>query len=214
MSRRVDSARKQLSKARADLDKWRARDVELATVQDEIEANAGDRLLDDAGAESAVADSLSSVVAQRRVVSKAVDQARTRVLAAGREVLLAEAADEDDEAAGAEKDRRAVQAKVEVLLAQLQGLNGANYRVVTVDDIPRSTGQVVTAAVPLTEQLEARARQHRVRASVLRHVAASGRVPTFLRELDLGVVSPFLIDGDLIPDTAREFDRSESEATA
>jgi hypothetical protein len=209
MSRALDRARAEVTRAEEDVERWAAAvdaaDAEVATAQ---------------AADPATPDELDAIGATVvRTQSRAAAARRALVAAGGRladvrrAALLAEAADEDTAGAAREKDARQHKSKVDALLEQLRALDGVAYEPVTADSTYRDRqagafGPTAAVAGRRLDSLVTEAWRHRIRAAVLRGTAATGAVPVFNHELDFKVPGAFSgqpLVGDQIPESARQY---------
>jgi len=210
MSRALEKARAEAARAAADVEKW----VRAVTgAAGELAAAEATEVTDPSQLDS-VGDAAVRARGKVGAAQRALDTAETRRSVARRAVLLAEAADEDDEAARVERDVRAHESKVQNLLDQLRDLDGVPYDAVTAESTysdrrrfgGSGDGQVFQAR--RLDLLVASARQHRVRAAVLRSTAATGGVPTFNHEVDYTFPDWHAgtpLTGDDVPDSARDY---------
>ena len=147
-----------------------------------------------------------SVAAARR----ALIRVEARLGEVRRDVLLAEADDEEGMAATVARELTGLQGKVEALLGQLETLNGIRYEVPADELISRRVkmGERVSMPLAKTDALDTQARIHRIHAAVLRATARSGRVPLFFHELEEqfpGSWASSLIDPGIVPTSARAY---------
>jgi hypothetical protein len=211
VSRATEHARKTVEKATADLEKWQGKVFDATAQHAGLQATAGDALLDDPDAEERIDRELVRLQSQARTAATAVSTAQERLAGARRQVLQAEAEEEDAAGAAAEKELTKHQAKVDALLKQLEELDGVVYDPRTPDTVRWDGGAPLVLPTQRSETLRRLLLHHRQRAAVLRFVHVHGTVPTVSHELDVRWPgwSPGLPVTE-VPQTAREYVASTS----
>lgn len=209
MSRALERARGEVTKARRDVDRWTQALDEAIRGAAEAEAAEPADPGDLERVAAAAAKAQARVGAARRAHAAAV----TRLHAARPTALLAEAADEEAAASRAEGEARQIEAKVSDLLDRLEEVDGVRYLEPTeeLSGVRERVRQGETVVVPPPSKradLHAKAIEHRMRAAVLRFTARHGRLPGANIELDYqqpGSLASGQVHGEFLPDAARDY---------
>lgn len=209
MSRATDKALAEVGRTAEELVRWTA----AVASAEEAAADAEAAVVSDPSELDAAGDAAVRATARAAAARRGYAQATVRLADARRRALLAEASDEEDAARAARRTYTAHTRKVTALREQLEELDGVAYG-------PRqerleATDVAVVQRVSKGSLLFAVVRFHETRAAVLRYTVEHGRVPVLASDLRGAVsfdVRADALDGDQVPDTAREYVATAAEA--
>lgn len=140
MSTTLDQAHADLAAARQRITEWDRALADAETARDRIEDTAPD----DPSVIDGFADEYARAEGRVRAAARGRRQAETAVLPALEGIVRAELDQARAAAKNTEQALAAHRRKLDALLAKVNDLDGADYRPVTVDDVPRDPGETVT----------------------------------------------------------------------
>lgn len=175
----TESAQTAVAKAEAVVMEWEAKAATARTQAAELDANSGSLILADESAAESIGLQIQTLERKARAFDQAAAEAGRKLNAAQREVLEAEAREEDklqaqDEKALIKHDERTAE-----LMKALADHNGDVY---VMNNSPMAIGE--TRHVPRSELLQQSAVRHQIRAAAIRYFIATGKTPNDLYEIN------------------------------
>lgn len=172
----LDSTRSALEAANTAVAEWEAKHANATAELAQLESTAMDEILEDPAKAETHAFKVGTLTAQISVYARAIDAAQAKTLDRHRDLLEAEAKDEDKKAAEAEKVVAKHAAKVKTALDALQDLEGAEYWVKWRRDEHGVYKQEYGTQTTRTQELHLAADDHKLRAHVIREFLETGKI--------------------------------------
>lgn len=170
----LDSTRSALEAANTAVAEWEAKHANATAELAQLESTAMDEILEDPAKAETHAFKVGTLTAQISVYARAIDAAQAKTLDRHRDLLEAEAKDEDKKAAEAAKVVAKHTAKVKTAMDALQELEGAEF-VVKVSLDWKGQPESIQPKTK-TQLLQGVAEDHMFRAYVIREFLESGKI--------------------------------------
>ncbi|MCT9624254.1 hypothetical protein HWD94_03835 [Pseudarthrobacter equi] len=207
-SRNTESAQAAVTKAEATVTDWEGKAAAARAEALRLDQESGQAILADESAAERIALNVQTWKLKANAYDRAAADTRLKLLRAQREVLEAEARDEDKEAAALRKKGEAHSAKVDGLKRQLQELDDCDWeRAYIFDSV---NGSIRGQHLGRAGQLDQDAELHAVRAAVIRYFLATGKIPHDYYEVNNVLGLSFrgfgrsIHDQDNIPQSVRD----------
>ncbi|MFJ2621367.1 hypothetical protein [Glutamicibacter sp. NPDC087344] len=173
----LESTTKALADANAAIAEWETKHANAIAELTQLESTAMDEILEDPAKAETHAFKVGTLTAQINVYARAIEAARAKTLGKHRDMLEAEAKDEDKKAAEAEKVVAKHEAKVKTVMDALQELEGAEYRLQLVRDEHGNIDYSFNCEqTTKTQKLQFVADDHKLRAHVIREFLETGKI--------------------------------------
>lgn len=174
----LDSTRSALEAANTAVTEWETKHANATAELAQLEQGAAiDEILADPSKAETHAFKVGTLTAQINVYARAIEAARTKALDRHRDLLEAEAKDEDKKAAEAEKVVAKHAAKVKMAMDALQELEGAEYRLQLVRDEHGNIDYSFNCEqTTTTQKLQFAADDHKLRAHIIREFLDTGKI--------------------------------------
>ncbi|MFJ5861498.1 hypothetical protein ACIQCM_08740 [Pseudarthrobacter sp. NPDC092439] len=195
-SKSIESAQDAVTKAASVVAEWEGKAAAARAEAARLDAESGAAILADESAAETISLNIQAQERKARAFDGAAAEARTKLHKAQREVLEAEAREEDKLAAAARKASAAHLAKLDALKRDIETLDECEW--------DRADGNLGKEGV-----LEHEAHRHETRAGVIRYYLSTGRIPHdfYLIDKEVGTkvsrMSLSFNSGDYIPDSLR-----------
>lgn len=209
-----EAAQKAADKAQATVDEWNAKAAAARADAQQLDADAGAQILADESAAERITLQIQSLERKARAYDQAATEAARNLHAAQHDVLTAEAAELEKQAAGIRKQAEKQEAEVQKILAQLEALDESKWERAEIPGTGTEHSTQSYAGKAAGIVWEALALE--TRAQVIRYWLAKGTIPADLRDLNnmfgpthdvhITVLGTEYLDkyGDPITDTLRQ----------
>lgn len=175
-SKSIEQAQAAVTKAAGVVADWEAKAADARAEAARLDSESGAAILADETAAERITLNIQAQERKARAYDQAAGAARQKLNDAQRDALEAEAREEDKQAAAARKTSDAHAAKVADLLGQLKDLDGVDYYV--------GRSKEGHGLTPHGARLAQVARQHDIRAGLIRYYIATGKITHDVHELN------------------------------
>jgi hypothetical protein len=188
-SKSPESAQNAVTKAEGVVAEWERKAADARAEAGRLDAESGAAILEDESAAERITLNIQTWERKARAYDQAAGEARSKLLAAQKGALEAEAHEEEKESAADRKKADAHEAKVLILVAELEKLDGSGWeRASFIDPV---TGQRGGQFIGLTGQLNSTSERHAIRAAAIRYFLATGKAPNDFYEINEVVGTTF-----------------------